>query len=302
MSIKMQVNKIGRMVLGTVAGLGLLVTTSTTPLNAATIGGAETQGKGKFSISADGEFGSREMKSTTMNFDSYVDSSSTSSVHFTGQPESKTKFKSINREMVKVSYGLLDSLDVYAMVGTAQGKIQKDISGTIDWVDGLVTGKAALDGNMSYKLKNALAYGFGAKFVKDISHGFLIGLNGQFLTHKNSYNASASATYRDLGGKGTLSSSTSWNGKLTTQEIEGAAYIGKKIGRFTPYGGVKYNNLSLEDRTGYGDREKVKAKKQFAPFVGGDIKVSKNFKLYSEVTFIGDKSKPAFVVGGTYRF
>jgi outer membrane protein W len=241
---------------------------------AASIGGAETQGKGKFAIGLDQEFVfDRDMKFDKASWGE-LDSGETV----------KVEIDSMYRTMVKASYGVLDNLDVYVKLGTADFKM------TDVWTE---TGEEWHD---TAKGKNAFAYGFGAKGTYELKDGWFVGADVQYLRHKNKYSGSG---YDALDPADT----DSWHGKMTFQEWQVAPYIAKKIGNFVPYLGVKYSDLRIKEKSvdddGDEDTIKWKADDNVGVFVGTDYKIADNWKLNLEGRFVDET---AMSVGATYRF
>lgn len=282
-----------RFAVGTITGLTLL-TSALNPAYAVPVGGAETVGKGKFGIGVEGQYTSgRDMKEKTGQWGEDIDGLS-----FMGQTKITPEITQMDREMVKISYGLLDCVDIYTKLGTAGLEAKANASGTLDWTDGEDSGKAALNGVADYKADNAFAYGAGIKAVHDAPK-WLAGIDAQYIKHKNDYNASASITYTDIPSGESITGTTSWKGDITVQEIQAAAFGAAKLGKLTPYAGVKYSNFSLEDSDESGESEKYKGDKNIGVFVGTNIKPSKNFTLNIEGGFIDEES---ISVSGNLRF
>jgi hypothetical protein len=99
---------------------------------AASIGGAETQGQGKFAIGLDQEFVfDRDMKKKTLDFEEDVTDGGVIT-EFSGQISLKPEIDKMYRTMVKASYGVFDNLDVYVKLGTASGEAKFKYSGLLD--------------------------------------------------------------------------------------------------------------------------------------------------------------------------
>jgi hypothetical protein len=250
--------------------LGLaIVLFSPQSLYAASIGGAETLGQGKLAVGFDQEFGfNRKMKYHKM---SVTDSSN----------EFKdAKIKNMYRSMGKISYGVIDNIDVYAKLGAANF----DFEGK-QYDNGVYNSKA------DYKGKYAFAYGFGLKATHNFQDGWLVGLDAQFLNHKNNYKAN----WEDVDGdKG------SFSGKITTYEWHVAPYVGKKIDKFIIYAGGKYSDLRTKDKISDGSWwMKTKAKHNFGVFTGLDIKMIEHVTVNVEGRFIDETAMSA---GLSYKF
>ena len=119
------------------------------------------------------------------------------------------EIKNISRTMAKISYGLLDNLDIYTKLGTADAKVKGP---------GFIA-----------KTNNALAWAIGAKGTYELTEDWFLGANVEYLRHRHS---------ADFNFNG-----NDWGGKILFQEWQVAPYIAKKIGNFTPYLGVRYSDL-----------------------------------------------------------
>lgn len=245
---------------------------------ASSIGGAETQGQGKFAIGLDQEFVfDRDLK--LLDFG-------------TTDERDKTEIDSAYRTMVKASYGVLDNLDIYVKLGTADFKrksTHRTRYSATDWDDDT----AKLKG------ENALAYGIGMKGKYDFENNWIIGCDIQYLGHKNNLKGTDTWITRDdpnRTGVDTL------EGKATFQEWHIAPYIAKKIGNFVPYLGVRYSDLrqNYKEVEEDGDSKiKFKADDNVGVFVGTDYKIGKNVSLNLEGRFIDET---AISLGTTYKF
>lgn len=258
-----------------VLSLAMFLSLSLTAVYAASIGEVETQGKGKVGIGLDEEW----MFDRDLKFDkaSWGDLDSES--------EYTVGIDSMYRTMARVSYGLLDNLDIYTKLGTADFKITDTYT---------EPGEAWKD---TVKGKNAFAYGFGIKGTYDLKDDWFIGADLQYLRHENKYNGNG---YDELAP----ADIDSWHGKMTFQEWQIAPYIAKKIGDFVPYLGVKYSDLRIketliDDDDGDEDWMKLKADDNVGVFIGADYKVNDNWKLNLEGRFIDET---AMSCGATYKF
>lgn len=316
---------------------------------AASIGGVETQGQGKFAIGMDQEFVfDKDYKDFTIGdtlaYDGEV-SLPYSISPWVGEPfeeyqvvengvlsgeinarligevgSSKTEMNidNMSRSLVKLSYGVLDHLDIFATLGEAnfKTKIKAEASDSGTWsdIDNLDVGTGTYTGIVedtgTLKGKSAFAWGLGAKYVYPFENGWFLGIQGQYLTHKNTVKGSITeketGTFTGLEGLGEGLTKTferpevtyTTTGKATVQEWQIAPYIAKKLGNFIPYVGVKYSdqriNYKVEDL-----KLKIKAADNFGLFLGTDYKIGKNFSLNIEGRFIDET---AMSLGATYRF
>lgn len=238
---------------------------------AASIGGAETQGKGKIALSSDNEF----------IFDRDMEWDGASWQLDPSEEVKDVEIDKMYRIMAKASYGLLDNLDVYVKLGAADFEAEGK-----DYENGVYQGK------VNYTGKNAFAYGFGMKGTYALQDNWLLGCDLQYLSHKNKFK-----------GKwipdDPADSEETWTGKATIQEWQVAPYVGYKLGNFVPYFGVKYSDLVAKTKDNEGDWEKYKADDNVGVFLGTDYKIGENWKLNLEGRFI-DETAMSF--GATYKF
>jgi len=254
---------------------------------AAGIGGAETQGKDKFSISLDQEFiFDKDIKDISEDW-------TEGTLVVTGKDTPEVD--SMNRTMVKASYGMLDNVDVYVKLGTADADFKMKGSGT--WVDGVDTG--TWNGTVKMEGDNAFAYGFGAKGTYNLNDDWIIGCEAQYLRHKNDVEGTTTLNVYDNAGI-LIGSETSdpWKGEITIQEWQIAPYVAKRLGSFIPYLGVKYSDESGKYKD-EDSEEKFEADDNFGMFLGTDYKMGENWKVNLEGRFI-DETAMSF--GATYKF
>lgn len=200
---------------------------------AASIGGAETQSKEKVGVSVDQEFVfGRDLKHQ-------------SGLEGVG---SGIEIKNMSRTMAKISYGLLDNLDIYTKLGTADVKIKGP--------------------GFTAKTSNAFAWAIGAKGTYEFAEDWLLGADIQYLRHKHS----ANFNFNEVG----------WDGKIVFQEWQVAPYVAKKIGNFTPYLGVKYSDLRTRGAV------KLKADDNFGMFTGLSYKINDRLFLNTEYRFVDE--------------
>ena len=245
------------------------------PLNsyASSVGGAETQGKGKFAIGIEDDYiAKRKMEFQKATFGLAADESITD-----------VEISNLNRTMVKASYGIIDNIDVYAEIGAASLRF-KDAD--------VVAGTPDDDYYGKYKGHSALAYGFGIKadYFLGENKDWIVGIDASMIIHTNRYSATGSSV---SGGTET------WKGKMPVKEWQVAPYIAKKIGKFTPYTGVKYSDLRSRITDMQGDKIHYKAKNNIGTFVGTEYSINKNLALNVEGRFVDET---AVSVGASYKF
>ena len=154
----------------------------------------------------------------------------------------------MSRTMAKISYGLLDNLDIYTKLGTADVRIK---------------GPA-----FTAKTSNAFAWAIGAKGTYEFTEDWLLGADVQYLRHRHS--------------AGFNFSGSDWTGKLLFQEWQIAPYVAKRIGNFTPYLGIKYSDLRARGAV------KLKADDKLGMFVGSSFKINDRLFLNTEGRFIDE--------------
>ena len=245
---------------------------------AASVGGAETVGQGEFSIGLDQEFVfDRDMKFYKTSFP-------------ITPGKRLMEIDKIYRSMLKASYGVFDNLDIYVKLGVADFKATRKWYSLMD-----PTWEQARE---KCKGKNAFAYGVGFKGTYIMEDGWLIGMDIQYLRHKNNYTES----FVIIGDAYTGS------GKATFQEWHFAPYIAKRIGDFLPYLGGKYSDLRVRSKNNvswgeeppvWSARTKDKADNNFGVFAGIDYSLGERWKLNIEGRFLDETAVSA---GATYRF
>ncbi len=256
---------------------------------AASIGGAETQGQGKFAIGLDQEFiFKRDIKKKTQSF-----SGAAAGVALTGSLDVKPEIKNMYRTMVKASYGLLEGLDVYVKLGAAEEVKGKYSYGDINWTAAGVQGTIPFSATGKFKTDNAFAYGGGLKAAYALPDDWLIGADAQYLRHKHDYKATFSGTYIDPVTGGTVLLEGSPEGKITFQEWHFAPYVAKKLGNFIPYLGVKYSDLRIKEKGSQDEAQKYKADDNVGVFLGTDCKIGENWKLNLEGRFVDETAMSA---------
>ncbi len=214
----------------------------------AAISGAETQGKGKLGIGVEQDIVfNRDMK--------YAKGTE-------GLDCQNLKIDSMSRTMTKISYGLLDNLDIYAKLGVANTKAKGKANDSFSGEEGIYNVKA----------NNAFAWGLGAKATYEFDYDWLLGVDAQYLRHKHN-------------GHVTFADSDSWKADYTFQEWQITPYIAKKIGKFLPYAGIGYSNLAMKHKDEDG-KVKFKAKKNWGASVGTSYQLTENSSLSIEGRFV----------------
>ena len=278
---------------------------------ASSIGGAETQGQGKINVGYDGEYVfDRDFKEKK---GSYVDDLSDEYTADSISVEWKTavEIDEMYRNMVKISYGVLDNLDIYVKLGTADLELKQTYteSGSIpdaEWAGVLEKGTSKMDAD------TAFAYGIGAKGTLPLSETLFLGCDIQYIRHKNDFTEKGSWTEYNYDDEGNLTSeeeySADYKGDVTFQEWQVAPYVAAKLGNFVPYLGVKYSgavtkikyaSVSGDDDDYDEDNVKDRADDHVGVFVGTDFKITENWKLNVEGRFVDET---AVSIGLNYKF
>jgi len=243
---------------------------------AASIGGAETQGKGKIGVGFDSSF----------VFDRDFQSKNTS-VLGANYKLNDMKIDQGYGEMLKVSYGLLDWLDVYARLGAEQADSKAnayDSAGVKQY-----TAKSNSDWGF--------AWGLGIKGAYPLKNNWLIGADLQYLRS----GSGAKVSYTNVN-TGVITSTTYKSGAGYEWHI--APYLGYKLGNLIPYLGVRYSDLRAKakkpaDQINFPGNVKSEADDNVGVFVGTDYKIGEHWKLNLEGRFV-DETAMSF--GATYRF
>ncbi len=267
---------------------------------AASIGGALTQGKGKFSVGLEAEYISNRETA-----DESIDSTER-----TGGPtilafEENIKFDNFWRGTAKLSYGIFNYLDIYARIGESGFNY-----GKMNIVNGMIISpgpSGPFYGSAKIKGKNGLVWAVGLKGSYPILKTWYLGCDAQYLRQDNLYKGSG-----DIQGSTGLMG-LRWNGKMTIQEWHIAPYLAKKFstdkfGAFTPYVGGRYSYFGLRDKirafeTGDASvilqTRRYTADKNWGPFCGLDYSLGEHLTFNVEGRFI-DENALSFAT--TYKF
>ncbi|MFZ2385680.1 MAG: hypothetical protein WBE75_05700 [Candidatus Omnitrophota bacterium] len=274
---------------------------------ASSIGGAETQGQGKISVGYDGEYiFDRDFKEKKGSYVSDISDEYTMDVEW----KTAVEIDEMYRNMVKISYGVLDNLDIYVRLGTADLELKQTYteSGSIpdaEWTGVLEKGTSKMDAD------TAFAYGIGAKGTLPLSETLFFGCDIQYLRHKNDMTGKGTWTeydYDTVTGDltGEYQASADYKGDITFQEWQVAPYVAAKLGNFVPYLGVKYSGVVTRIKyagvSGDDDDEdntKDRADDHVGVFVGTDFKITENWKLNVEGRFVDET---AVSLGLNYKF
>ncbi|VAX29250.1 hypothetical protein MNBD_NITROSPIRAE02-13 [hydrothermal vent metagenome] len=276
---------------------------------AATVGNtAETQGAaGKFSLGVEYDgVTNRDLKwkSGTMSM-TYLGVTDSDTIPSAGDSIEDMEAES-NRIFLKGTVGVHPNVDVFVKLGMADAdwKMTEKSPGSPD-------SKTEFNGDWD------LAYGIGAKAKLFQTPGGLrvmadaqylrYEVDGKLKTDGTEFDQDILADLRSTDPNATFSSTK----KTKVQEWQVALYVNKTIGKFSPYGGVKYSDfkadLELDGSGQYlGDPFSIKidgkseADKNFGIFLGTDIYVIPNkLSVNLEGRFIDET---AFTIGANYKF
>ncbi len=219
-----------------IAVLGGLVFLVPSAVFSAGMNGAHTLGRGKASVGLEQEI------VTGRRFETLTWSIQADPVFITEDLRWKTK--RTYRSMAVVRYGLLDSVELTALIGLARPGFEG--AGSFDYRDpDHYTGHSRARWRGEY----GTVFGAGVKHALRIGDRWLLGLDGQYLTHRNAYHTTLSCdvySHDTLVGQNNLSRKLS--GKPVYAEWHVAPFVGAKTGGFTSYVGIRYSQGLLTIR------------------------------------------------------
>jgi outer membrane protein W len=247
--------------------------------SASTIGGAETSGQGIVAAAFEQEVVfERKMRQ---------DKGKTTGVAEGQDISSKPKIEGMNTSLVKISYGLLDNLDVYVKLGGGNVKT------TGDWLI------EDVGGSMKLKSDYGFTYGLGAKGTYNLTDDWFVGCDIQYLRSETDYKGTFDI--EEMGEYG-------FSGNSTWQAWQVAPYVALKAGNFVPYLGIKYSDLIQKYKNDNTDISNggfpmesltTRSKGNCGVFVGTDYRIGTNWKLNIEGRFIDET---AMSLGASYKF
>lgn len=258
---------------------------------AASIGGADTQGKGKLAFALDSDY-TFDREFQRLQVTQFI-----SGLGWTANVKAATKstIGAMYRETIKISYGILDNLDIYAKVGTAKiDDYEMKVDGTFTLSTPFGDTTVPIRGVANTRSHIALAYGGGIKGKINLLRDWFIGCDTEYLRHRTRTKISSWQNVEGID----YDRSTD-KGYITFEEWQGAAYLAKKIGNFTPYAGAKYSYARVKyetDSTGGGNE---KTGNKVGAFCGLDYNISKHLSLNLEGRFIDETSVSGAVA---YKF
>mgnify|MGYP001605649127 FL=1 len=232
---------------------------------AASIGGAETQGKGKAAIGLDNEyiFGKdwKFKSATLLPANGTIKDIETEKGYYAG---------------MKAAYGLLDNLDIYVRAGASDYRVKCQV----------FTGSTPGD-KLNYDTDTDFTYGFGLKGAYALKNDWLAGCDLQYRRSKHEAKGKETAV---SGAEDTTTYKS-----FVIQEWHVAPYIAKKLGDFVPYLGVRYSDAKLEIKNPVASWGELKAEADdnVGMFLGTDYKISEACSLNIEGRFIDERAVSA---------
>ena len=243
---------------------------------AASIGGADTVGQGMFSISASQDL----IFGRDGEYTGGIETSSTETIEMSSDEK-------INRTMVKGSYGLLEGLDIYALVGTSD--FNSNLNWTVSNPGNTFSGKIEPEGDYGF------TYGFGMKAKKEFETDWILGCDVCYFRHENDFDGTNSWNINNVPYTESVS------GSATFGEWDVAPYVAKRMGDFVPYLGVKYSDVktkyNLEWEEGDSDICKFSSENNVGMFLGTDWELNDTWSLNLEGEFINEKAVSFALVG-----
>lgn len=236
------------------------------------IGEAETQGQGELSVAIEQEIVfERDMELKSISPD-------------VGTQATDMKFDEMYRTDVKISYGMLDNFDIFVKLGGASFEMEEEWRTTTPEV-----------GSIKDDAETSFMWGIGMKGTLSLEDDWMLGVDVQYLAHDNDYDGR-------IDNRTTPADSEDYSGEMEVEEWHVAPYIAKAINSFTPYVGVKYSDVRIENNytTSSGStKEKREADENVGVFIGLDYKIDTVWKLNIEGRFIDET---AMSLGAMYKF
>lgn len=276
---------------------------------ASSIGGAETQGQGKISVGYDGEYVfDRDCKEKKGSYEMDLPAGYSYDI-LPVEWKTQLEIDKMYRNMIKLSYGVLDNLDLYLKLGSADLNLKQTYNETgylaaEEWSGVLERGNSEINADAAF------AYGVGVKGTLPLSDSLFLGCDIQYIRHKNDFKGTDNWTEYEYDDDGDLTDeyhgSADFKGDVTFQEWQVAPYVAAKLGKFVPYLGVKYSGIIARTKYtfSYGDDDdtetiKDRAEDHVGVFVGTDFKITDNWKVNVEGRFVDET---AVSMGLNYKF
>lgn len=255
---------------------------------AASVGSPDTVGKlGGVSLSFEYDrVFNRDMKFKSVTVKD--DTGTTSGI--LGPGESYTPEFDSNRFFLKATVGVHERVDLFLKLGRA------DVNTEGIYKDPSTTEKDEFAGD------TGLAYGAGFKVkVLGEKEGLIVGVSGDYLRYK------VDGKQKYDGVDFTTLSGLPYKAEATLDEWQIAVSAGYKMAKLTPYGGLKYSDVSLKQELSYTDAVngnttetlKTEADKNIGIFAGLDFDITKNLGINLEVRAVDET---AGTIRVNYRF
>ncbi len=207
----------------------------------------------------------------------------------------------VNRQMVKLVYGLFDGWDIYGMFGTSK------FNANINWTD-TVSGEdyygnpysESFTGNFEMNGDSGTVYGLGIKGKTETESGWIFGGDAQYLKQKNDYSGKFKVTDEFYPYEERIS------GDADFSEWHIALLAGKRMGSLVPYGGIKYSNVKTIINLNWNeypedDSETCNfgSKKNVGAVIGTDWNINDSWNLNLEGRFIDET---AISIAANWKF
>ena len=183
----------------------------------------------------------------------------------------------------KISYTMADRVDLYTLLGAANGEFSEKYSGV----------------DLKYETETAFAWGLGATvLLKEFNNGIRLGIDGRYRQVEPDIDKLILNNVEY-----TIPSGSITNVSAEYKEWQVALGISKELGQFVPYGGIKYNDVEASVKATISGTtyktDDINSDGVVGIFVGCDFLPTKNLSIGVEGRFIDET---AFTVSANYRF
>jgi len=191
--------------------------------------------------------------------------------------------ENLNSYMGKISYAMADKVEVFCLLGAAEGEFSEKYTGV----------------DLKYDTETAFSWGLGATaFLYEFDNGIRVGLDGRYRQAEPDIDkVTLNGVSYSPGEAGISDFSAEY------REWQVALGLSKEIGQFVPYGGIKYSDVETSmQATISGTTYKtddINSDDVVGIFVGCDFLPTKNLSIGVEGRFIDET---AFTVSMNYRF
>ncbi|MEA1936393.1 MAG: outer membrane beta-barrel protein [Thermodesulfobacteriota bacterium] len=234
---------------------------------AGTLGEPKTVGKNKFRVGIDYQY----IFDKDMEYKSGAKASDTIS---------DVEIDYLHRAFAKFSYGIVDNVEIYGLLGVADGEVK---------LKSLDTDPGGKLYNCDFDTDSTFAYGAGFKFSYSYDENWVLGIDAHYIRHKGDYSGKCAA-----GGDTSLST-----GDMTFQEWQVMPSVGYKISKFTPYLGFGYTDMRIKVEENGGNTTKYEADDNVGVVCGVAYEPYKNLSFGVEGRFVDET---AMSVMGFYAF